>query len=83
MAISHPSSAPLFPSLTVETGTDPILHRGGASQWLGESANHHDGELNFSPNGNRVQDGSLSLINDSNAPFGTPIKAKPLGRQTL
>jgi hypothetical protein len=77
------SSAPLFPHLVDQTGTDPIIHRGGADQFLGDIANHHDDQPTVGPRGNRVQDGALSLITNSSSPFGSPTKAQPLGRQTL
>jgi hypothetical protein len=59
------------------------IPRVGAHQWLGDEANHHDDQSNVGPGGNQVQAGSLDLITNSTAPFGSPSKAQPLGAQKL
>lgn len=86
MALSRRlSTSPLFTTLndrwaalTEDDGTSPILGHGGANQFLGNDANHHDGQVPFT--GGIV---GLENITNSSAPFGTPTKAQPLGGQKL
>jgi hypothetical protein len=89
VANNAPSSAPLFETtpvynpgiLTEDSGTDLVLRKRGANQFLGDDANHHAGQSTLGPNANRVQAGALKLIN-STSPLGMPCKANPLGDQT-
>ena len=84
MALSQRrSSAPLFTTLderlaalTEDSGSDLILGKRGANQFLGDDANHHDGQIPFT--GGIV---GLDLITNSAAPLGRPTKGNPLGAQ--
>lgn len=88
MASKQTSSAPLFRSnadlyndLVIELDDDfysQLRAANGMNQFLGESANQHDGAPNLGPRSNRVQSGMTSLIN-STSPIGSASKANPLG----
>lgn len=85
MADIRPSSAPLFETrevfnpgiLTEDLDVDTVLQAKGANQFLGDFANHHDGQSTLGPNGNRVQSGQLPRTSSGRA--GKPDAANPLG----
>jgi hypothetical protein len=83
MAISsRTSSAPIFnPGILMEdSGTDLVINKRGANQFLGDDANHHAGESTLGPRGNRVQDGAVALLG-THSELGRPTKNNPLGAQ--
>lgn len=85
---NSPSSAPLFETtpvfnpgiLTEDSGTDLVIAKRGANQFLGDDANHHADQSVVGPRGNRVQEGSLALLGTHSA-LGRPNHANPTGAQ--
>lgn len=83
-----PSSAPLFETTPVynpgilqeDAGTDMLVHKPGANQFLGDDANHHADQSTLGPRGNQVQDGALALLGDHSV-LSRPTKNNPLGSQ--
>jgi hypothetical protein len=82
MAISRPSSAPVFdPGILLEdSGISYPQYTRGANQFLGEDASHHADQSTVGPRGNRVQDGALALLGTHSA-LGRPTKNNPTGAQ--
>jgi hypothetical protein len=80
MAISRPSSAPIFnPGILLEdSDTNLVTGQRGANQFLG--ANHHADQSTLGPRGNKVQDGALALLG-THSELGRPTKNNPLGAQ--